>query len=440
MALPSLAEALATIDGDPSRAAMLGRTAANEVRLSGDKAHAFISVAEESAIGDPPSAGPLLGCVFSVKDNIDVRGLPTTCGSRLLENRRPDADAWVVAALQAAGALCIGKNNMHELALGATGVNPRFGTTTTPWDATRSAGGSSGGSAVAVASRQVHISIGTDSGGSVRIPASMCGIVGFKPTAGALPLQGVEGAALTMDSLGIFATEVGDVRRVWEAIASRQRSSRERRRPRLAYLKDESMGLVDARVWARYREAVEDLRRSGMSLTGISMPGLSAAPYVCISIVYPEVASLHHDLVRRHPELYSGDIRALVYLGELWSAKNYVDAQRLRGVLRARLRVITDPYDAVLTPTAAVQPPRIGEKAQVEGDPPGSELYTFMRFTVALNATGYPAISVPAGLDRDGLPVGLQIIAKPHGDAALLDVAQRIETVLGVMPAAPSVL
>jgi aspartyl-tRNA(Asn)/glutamyl-tRNA(Gln) amidotransferase subunit A len=268
----------------------------------------------------------------------------------------------------------------------------------------------------------------------------MCGIVGYKPTAGALPLQGVEGAALTMDSLGIFATEVGDVRRVWEAIAPRQRSSRERRRPRLAYLKDESMGRVDARVWTRYRDAVENLRRSGMSLTGISMPGLSAAPYVCISIVYPEVASLHHDLVRRHPELYSGDIRALVYLGELWSAKNYVDAQRLRGVLRARLRVITDPYDAVLTPTAAVQPPRIGEKAQVEGDPPGSELYTFMRFTVALNATGYPAISVPAGLDRDGLPVGLQIIAKPHGDAALLDVAQRIETVLGVMPAAPSVL
>jgi aspartyl-tRNA(Asn)/glutamyl-tRNA(Gln) amidotransferase subunit A len=176
-----------------------------------------------------------------------------------------------------------------------------------------------------------------------------------------------------------------------------------------------------------------------MSLKGISMPGLSASPYVCVSVVYPEVASLHHDLVRAHPELYSSDIRALVYLGELWSAKNYVDAQRIRGVLRDRLRAITEPYDAVLTPTAAIQPPRIGEKAQVEGDPPGSELYTFMRFTVALNVTGYPAISLPAGLDRDGLPVGLQVIGKPRADTALLDVAQRIETVLGVMPAAPSV-
>jgi aspartyl-tRNA(Asn)/glutamyl-tRNA(Gln) amidotransferase subunit A len=430
---------LATVGGDHGRATALARAAASELRHSPDNSHSFISIADDSAIGDGVAAGPLLGCVVSVKDNIDVRGLPTTCGSRLFEDHRPDSDAWVVTALQKVGAHCIGKNNMHELALGATGINSRFGATTTPWDARRSAGGSSGGSAVAVARRQVHISLGTDSGGSVRLPAAMCGIVGFKPTAGALPLDGVEGAALTMDSLGLFATEVGDIRRVWDAIGPRQRGSRRRRQLRLGYLHDDSMGRVDTRVWERYLETVEHLRQSGMNLTGISVPGLSAAPHVCVSVVYPEVASLHYDLVRQHPELYSSDIRGLIYLGELWSARNYVDAQRLRGVLRDRLRAIAEPFDAILTPTAAIQPPRIGDKAQVEGDPPGSELYTFIRFTVALNATGYPGISVPAGLDQDGLPVGLQVIGKPRGDTTLLDVAQQIENVLGVMPAPPGV-
>jgi aspartyl-tRNA(Asn)/glutamyl-tRNA(Gln) amidotransferase subunit A len=439
MPIPSLSQAIADASGDPGRATALACAAAAAVGRSDEQTHAFISVIEESSIRAATPSGPLLGCIFSVKDNIDVRGSATTCGSRLLENNRPSQDAWIVTALQSAGALCIGKNNMHELALGATGVNARFGTTTTPWDRARSAGGSSGGSAVAVARRMVHLSIGTDSGGSVRIPASMCGVVGFKPTAGALPMEGVAGAALTMDSLGLFATEVGDVRRAWNAIVRRQRSPSTNTRVKLAYLHDESMGRVDSLVWARYQQAVKSLRDSGISLTGISMTGLSASPYVCVSIVYPEVASLHHDLVRAHPELYSGDIRALFYLGELWSAKNYVDAQRLRTVLRDRLSAIIGRYDAVLTPTAAIQPPRIGEKAQVAGDLPGSELYTLIRFTVALNVTGYPAISVPAGLDSDGLPVGLQLIGKPHRDAALLDVAQRVEAALGVMPPAPSV-
>lgn len=439
MGIAALSDCIASVDGDPKRAVALARRAAAAVREGDRDIHAFITVVDDPALGDDPAAGALLGCIYSVKDNIDVGGLPTTCGSRLLEDRRPADDAWVVTALKAQGAQCIGKNNMHELALGATGVNPWFGTTATPWDRTRSAGGSSGGSALAVACRQVHVSLGTDSGGSVRIPAAMCGVVGFKPTAGALPLRGVEGAALSMDSLGIFATQLGDLRRVWDAIGPQSPRRKSRRRLRLAYLHDDSMGRVDSRVWERYIAAVEILRRGGLELTGISMPGFAAAPYVCISIVYPEIASLHHILVRERPDLYSGDIRALIYLGELWSAPNYVDAQRLRTVLRNRLRELLDPYDAILTPTVAIQPPRIGEKAQVEGDPPGSELYTFMRFTVALNVTGYPAVSVPAGLDREGLPVGLQAIGRPREDAALLDVAQRIESLLGVIPAAPGV-
>jgi aspartyl-tRNA(Asn)/glutamyl-tRNA(Gln) amidotransferase subunit A len=439
MRLPKLAEALAEAAADPGRASRLARAAADAVRPHGGDSRSFISVAEDAALGAPLPAGPLLGCIFAAKDNIDVAGLPTTCGSRLLEGVVPDRDAWIVAALRAAGAACIGKNNMHELALGATGINERFGTTACPWDAGRSAGGSSGGSAVAVARRQVHLSLGTDSGGSVRIPAAMCGIVGFKPSGGALPLAGVAGAALTLDSLGLFALEVGDIERVWEVVSPGPEPARVPQ-GRLAYLCDESMGRVEPAVWERYQDALERLRRGGMQLAGIPMPGLEIAPQVCVAIVYPEVASLHHRLIREHPELYSPDIRALFHLGELWPASLYVDAQRLRIVLRRRLRAMLGDFDAILTPTAAIQPPRLGEPAQVAGDPPGSQLYTFMRFTVALNATGYPAISVPAGLDRDGLPVGLQVIGRPRRERQLLAAARRIEAVLGTMPAPPGVV
>jgi Asp-tRNA(Asn)/Glu-tRNA(Gln) amidotransferase A subunit family amidase len=436
LAIADLTDAIAAAGGDPKRAAALARKAAAAVRGNDKDRHAFIAVLDDGAIAEPP-AGPLLGCVYAVKDNIDMAGLATTAGSRLLENNRASADAWVVNAMRGAGAVCIGKNNMHELALGASGVNPRFGTTTTPWDGMRTAGGSSGGSAVAVASGQVHVSFGTDSGGSVRIPAAMCGIVGYKPTAGALPVTGIAGAALTMDSLGIFARHMDGVRRVWDAIGPRD-DTIVPSRPRLAYIQDDSMGRVSPPVWARYQEALEVLRRSGADLTGISMPGLKVSPYVCISVVYAEIASLHCDLMRAHPELYSPDILALFYLGALWSSDHYVDAQRLRTVLRNRLHALIQPYDAILTPTVAIQPPRIGEAAQVEGDPPGSELYTFMRFTVTLNATGYPGISVPAGLDRDRLPVGLQVIGKPYEDTKLLGIAQQVEDVLGLMPAPPS--
>jgi aspartyl-tRNA(Asn)/glutamyl-tRNA(Gln) amidotransferase subunit A len=321
---------------------------------------------------------------------------------------------------------------MHELALGATGINPRFGTTTNPWDETRIAGGSSGGSAVAVALGQVHVALGTDSGGSVRLPAAMCGVVGFKPTGGAIPLDGVKGAAWSIDSVGIFASNVGDVAKVWDNLSSER--SRARTDPiRIGYLQDDSMGRVDPPVWSAYLAAIEELKRSDLDLTGVSLPNLTSAPYLCVSVVYPEIASQHHELVREHPEMYGDEIRTIVYLGELWSARNYLDAQRLRVTMEAEFRSRTLQYDAVLMPTAPVQPPPIGEPAHVAGDPEGPALYTMMRFTVPFNVIGYPAISIPAGSDHDGLPFGLQVVGKPNRDNDLLDIAQRMEGRLGAL-------
>ncbi len=438
MALAELSKALSACAGSPADATAIARAAATGLGRDGGPFHTFISVAEAPAPDANLSSDALLGCVFSVKDNIDQTGFATTCGSRTLENAPAAAkDAWIVASLKTAGAISVGKNNMHEFALGATGLNARYGATVNPWDTSRNVGGSSGGSASAVALRQVHLSLGTDSGGSVRMPASFTGIAGFKPTFGAIPLDGVAGAAWSIDSLGLFTVTVADQRRVWSAIKPEDVAQTRKGPLRLGYLPDDSMGPAEPVVWEHYLATVEKLRRAGVALTGVPMRGFELAPYICISVVYPEVTSAHHELLRQKPELYDQAIRGLICLGEMWSSRNYLDAQRLRTVLRNRLGAIVQPFDALVLPNVPIQPPRSGEVPQVSGDAQSGGLFTLIRFTAVSNVTGYPAISVPAGLDRDGLPCGLQVVGRPQEDWALLEVAQAIEDILGPTPAPP---
>jgi aspartyl-tRNA(Asn)/glutamyl-tRNA(Gln) amidotransferase subunit A len=436
MALPSLSNALETTRTKRSSAREIAMNAI--ASLKGQEEYkSFISVADDCEPAADRKSDALLGCVFSLKDNIDAAGMRTTCGSRVFADAPPATeDSWIAAALKRAGAICIGKNNMHEFALGATGENGVYGTTVSPWDKTRGVGGSSGGSASAVALRQVHLSLGTDSGGSVRMPAGMSGIVGFKPTAGALPMTGVAGAAWSIDSLGLFTSTVADLRTLWAVVVSGEPPSSPKRL-RIGYLGDDSMGRVEPGVWAHYLSAVEKLRHAGAELVPISLPGFGDCPFIAMTVAYAEVASTHREILRTKAPLYDQKIRGLICLGEIWSSRHYVDAQRLRSVFRQRFAAIQAPFDAVLTPSVAIQPPKIGVAAHVTGDPPAQGLYTVMRFTVLFNCTGHPAISVPSGLDNDGLPNGVQLIGRPGRDATLLEIAQRVEDVLGTMPAPP---
>jgi len=432
MALPSLADAIAQASGAPETARTIARAAAAAVAPDGGPLKTFIAVDADVAPDVGRVSDALLGCVFSLKDNIDLAGFTTTCGSRALEHEPPaTTDSWVANALKKAGAQCIGKNNMHEFALGGTGANERFGTTVNPWDVTRNCGGSSGGSASAVATGQVHLSLGTDSGGSVRMPAAFTGITGFKPTANRLPMDGVAGAAWTIDCLGLFTRTVADLRTVWSAIVEPNQPAPAT--PRIGYLADDSMGRVEPVVWAQYIASVEALRAAGADMTPISIVGFNDCPSICITLAYAEIASLQYELLRERPHLYDQDIRGLICLGELWSGRHYLDAERLRTVFRARFAELLAPFDAILTPSVAIQPPRNGEKAHVTGDPPAAYLYTLMRLTVLHNITGYPGISVPSGLDRDGLPTGIQLIGRPGRDAALLALAAQAEQALGPM-------
>ncbi len=436
MALPGLSAALETTRSEPAKASAIARDAAHLLGTRGGQFNSFITVVRDPTPAVERSSDQLLGCVFSVKDNIDVAGTITTCGSKVLADAPPAAaDAWIVKTLKNAGAQCLGKNNMHEFALGATGENVAYGTTFNPWDPTRGVGGSSGGSASAVALRQVHLSIGTDSGGSVRLPACFSGVVGFKPTPGLLPMDGVTGAAWTIDCLGLFTPNVIDLRTIWNVIEPAATAQRHHQL-RIGYLSDDSMGRTAAPVWSHYLEDVETLRRGGVDMTPISLPGLGDCPFIATTLAYSEIASLSHELLRTKADLFDSRIRGLMCLGELWSSRHYVDAQRLRAVFRQRFAEIQKPFDAVLTPTVALQPPKIGVPAHVDGDPPAQGLYTLMRFTVAFNVIGYPAISIPSGLDGDGLPTGIQLVGRPGQDATLLDVAQCAEAILGVMPAA----
>jgi len=416
-----------TRDGAASRV----RAARQRIASHPRRRHAFISLDPTPADVAPPASGPLAGAVFSVKDNIDVAGVTTTCGSRVLEHASPARDdAAITASLRALGGTCVGKNNMHEFALGATGTNDRFGPMPNPWDISRHVGGSSGGSVIAVADGMVDLAVGTDSGGSVRMPASFGGIVGFKPTSGVLPMDGVVGASWSIDCLGLMTRTAADMAFVWQALGPPP-SRPSRARPRIAYLMDESMGRVAPKVWEGYLAAIARLRAADFDLTGVSLPGLEPCPRLCISIVYPEVASSQYEMMRTSPHLYEPDVRALVALGEIWSARNYVDAQRARTVMRDRVEEVIAPFDLLLTPTVALQAPHFGETPRIEGDPPGSALFPIMRFTVPFNVISYPGLSVPAGLDSDGLPVGLQVVGRPNDDAAVVQTAVAIERVLG---------
>jgi aspartyl-tRNA(Asn)/glutamyl-tRNA(Gln) amidotransferase subunit A len=435
--MPSISQRVDSVANKGIKASEIAKRAMKRIKDSALPTNSFISLCKPD-ISKSERLRSLEGAIFSVKDNINVAHEVTTCGSKILKNNIAQNDADIVRLLKDAGAICIGKNNMHEFALGATSLNPHYGDVSNPWDLSKISGGSSGGSATAVATGEVDFSVGTDSGGSVRIPASMCGVVGFKPTGGLLSLYGLEGAAWTIDNYGIFARSVSDVELVWKNLCPSDLQKPEKKGTvRLGYIQDESMGMVSREVWAVFQDRIGKLKKAGCELEGISLNGLEMACFVCTAIAYPEVSSQHAKWIREQPENYGDDIRPLIQLGEILSARHYVTAQRTRSLLYNRYLTQTKGFDAVLTPTIAVSPPKKGETAVVSGDTSEHTLFTLMRFTVLFNAIGFPAISIPAGLDVKGMPVGMQVIGYPYRDTDLLELSRNLEEILGSIGESP---
>jgi aspartyl-tRNA(Asn)/glutamyl-tRNA(Gln) amidotransferase subunit A len=406
--------------------------------------NAFITVTADEALADARRAdadaaagrhrGPLHGVPISLKDLIDMRGVPTTAASRVRDGHMATADAPAVARLRTAGAVIVGKTNLHEFAFGTTNEDSAFGPARHPLDPTRSPGGSSGGSAASVIAGMAYGSIGSDTGGSIRIPSAACGLVGFKPTLGAVPTEGVVPLSATMDHLGPICRSVDDAQLLFDVLRGDLPSTpapREARGLRLGLLRPYFMALLDDGVAAAFDQACARLRRAGAEMADVSIPhaGDIAAIYLHISL--SEAAAYHAATLERLPEAYTPNVRLRLEMGRYILAEDYVRALRGRDVLRAEVDRALAGVDALLLPSLAIPAPKIGAETVRIGSTDEPVRAVMLRLTQLFNLTGHPAMTMPCGTTPDRLPVGAQIVGRPGADAALLSVARALESHLG---------
>jgi len=408
--------------------------------------NAFIHVMADAAKRDAEAAdrelasgrdrGPLHGVPIAVKDIIDVRGVPTTAASRVREGHIAAADAPVITRLRDAGAVIIGKTNLDEFAFGTTSENSAFGAVRHPLDPARSPGGSSGGSAVAVATGMALAALGTDTGGSIRIPAAACGIVGLKPTLDEISTAGVVPLAKTFDHVGPFTRTVGDARLLHQAMSASTGADPRwsgADLPRSA--KDLCLGiprgyltdLLDDDVRARFDEAAAALRSAGATLTDVSVPHASMTPAVYIHIHSSEGATFHARTLDSAPDRYTPVVRRRLELGRYVLAQDYARAMDGREALRREVDAALENCDALLLPTLPIPAPPIGAETMTIGGREEPVRALMLRLTQLFNVTGHPALSLPCGATSGGWPVGVELVGHRDRTESLLSVAVGVE-------------
>ncbi len=419
------------------------------------KLNAFITVSDEQALEEARRRdqeleqgnllGPLHGVPVAVKDVFCTAGVRTTCGSALFADYVPDHDAAVVEKLKAAGAVILGKTNMHELAYGITSNNPHFGAVRNPWDPGRIPGGSSGGSAAAVAAAMAFMAMGTDTGGSIRIPASYCGVVGLKPTLGRVSRYGVLPLDFTLDHMGPLARTVRDAALTLNAIAGYDpRDPSSSRQPPEDYTPAPEVSLEGVRVGVpenfffdgveedvagAVKRAVEAAAEAGARIIRVRVPDMEAINVVGRVILFAEASTV----MERHMadrSLIGGDVLSLLDQGRLIPATDYIQAQRLRRLMMEEFARVWEQADCLLTPTTPLTAPRIGENTVRLGEVQEDVRLATTRFVRSFNVLGLPALSLPCGRDRRGLPIGLQVAGPPFHERRILEVGAAIEDIL----------
>ena len=416
------------------------------VRTTPERARAeAAAVAEVVAAGERPR--PLAGVPLVHKDIINTRGTHTTAGSELLRHNVPCTDATVVARLANAGTLLVGKANTHEFATGTTGAVSCFGPTRNPWDVDCVAGGSSSGSATALAAGLVAAATGTDTGGSIRIPAACCGIVGLKPTYGRVSRNGVFPFAWGLDHVGPLARRIADAAILLTAMAGRDPFD-----PTSADVAAEDFSRNLGNGVAGLRFAIPDFRFLELATSPVAEAVVEAGRIfeelgarkvdiegpeelalvgpAAIALFLAEGGAVHRDTLRSHPEKYGEETRAFLGLAERVSAHAYLQAQRLRAALADSFARVFQGTDLLLTPTLPITAPRLDQR-QVDGADGAMDVRAALTlFTRAFNLTGLPALSMPCGF-ADGLPIGLQIVGRPFDEATLLGAAHAYEHAAG---------
>lgn len=378
--------------------------------------------------------GPLSGIPIAVKDLMTVRGFPMTGGTRSLPPGAQDEDAQAVGRLRAAGATPIGMTNLHELAFGITSENPHFGRVKNPREPGRISGGSSGGSAAAVALGIVPISIGTDTAGSIRIPAACCGVAGMKPSYDLVPRDGAMVLAWSLDHIGPFAANIADLAVALSIMSGGRPSSGgiapKRSTPRLVRPKNFFFDVLEPSLRARIEEALARLARAGIEIVERDVPDVEMAAAAQFATISAEATQSNWRRFTTAPEGLGEDVRVRLEAGQFILAADYVSAQRFRRRLRDNMTAALAGCDAFVTPTIAVGAPAAGTQ-YVEIDGKNIPIHAAMtRCTAPFNVTGMPALTLPCGTDSDGLPVALQLAGRLGEDAELLALAQIIETEL----------
>jgi len=418
-ALEGRVNAFITVDADAAMSA--ARMAADEIANSGNSG----------------ANRPLHGVPIALKDLFGVGGVRMTAGSKILTENIASEDAEATLRLKAAGVVIPGKVNMHEFAYGATGVNPHYGPARNPWDLGRITGGSSSGSGASVASGECAAALGTDTGGSIRIPASLCGIVGLKPTYGRVSRRGVLPLSWSLDHVGPMTRTVADAALILQAIAGhdpKDASTSEEPVPdytqalrggvhglRIGVPKQFFFENVDSEVERAVRSAIRLLEEMGAVATEVDAPLISEIPGGVTAIMLPEALAYHQKWMSERPEDYGDDVRYRLELGATFLAVHYVQAQRLREMAVAAWRAeVFSKVDLIAMPTTPITAHPIEE-----GDL--QVTFNLIRFTNPINFLGVPAISVPCGFTGEGLPVGLQLVGRWWDDATILRAAQTYE-------------
>jgi aspartyl-tRNA(Asn)/glutamyl-tRNA(Gln) amidotransferase subunit A len=415
--------------------------------------NSFITLLRDEALSSARTAeqeiragryrGPLHGIPIAVKDLYYTKGIRTTAGSKILSDFIPDYDATAVARLRDAGAILIGKLNMHEFARGATNASSLIGACNNPWDTLRVPGGSSGGPAAALAAGLCFGSLGSDTGGSIRIPAAFCGIVGLKPTYGRVSRYGVFPLSWSLDHVGPMTRTVTDAALMLQVVAGHDRHDPT---TRTAVVPDYSVALtrdiegarlgipqgfyfehLDAEVRDSVRAAIQTLERAGAQVEEVSLPLTKYAAAAGRIISLTESAEIHEKFLKTRFADYSPEVRAGFVVGQLILGKHYMKAQRLRSLIRQEMAAALRRVDALVTPTVPITAPRIGQTMVNVGQETVDVMWALSRLTRPANLTGFPAISVPCGFTMGELPIGLQFIGRPFAEATILQLAYAYE-------------
>lgn len=428
----------------------LAQACLGQIEHLNPRLNAFLTIIPESALQQAEQAEmllgrspanldklELLGIPLALKDLIETAGIRTTAGSLFFKDYLPGEDARVVLKLKQSAAVLVGKTNTHEIALGVTTNNPHFGPCRNPWNPARIPGGSSGGSAVAVATGMCLGALGTDTGGSIRIPAALCGVVGLKPTYGRVSLRGVIPLSWNLDHIGPIARTVEDAARLFTAIAGfdpHDPVSEELpvgdclsglhgdiRGLRVALASGDYVDAADPEVSAALIEAGRTFKQLGAVLEKVEIPWLEAAAGANRQMTQADASAYHRQRLAEHPEWFGEDVRERLRAGAALTAPEYALVRRTQSELKRALEGLFEKYDILILPTTPIPAPEIDGTQAIEA------ARQLTRFTAPFNLTGVPALTVPSGSTQSGLPIGLQIVSKPWAEAKLLQAGQAFE-------------